>query len=470
MPPLPNTIALVLLFAAGIAIAFRAAATARTAQGAVAWVVFLLSAPWLAVPLWLVLGSYRFRGYYIARRHSEDVAGGIERYARAHAPKRDRPSEDFLAIEPIAQLPVVTGNAADVLVDGQQTFDAIFAAIDGARDYLLVQFYTIVDDALGRAFRDRLIAAAGRGVTVRLLYDQIGSHGLPRRYCNELRAAGVIVMEPRETRGPRTRIRINFRNHRKTVIADGTVGLLGGLNVADDYVGHGETFDTWRDTHLRLTGPVVSQLQLVFCEDWHWSMGETLFDDLNWQAGEAHENVDAVITATGPGDRQETGSLYFFALIGAAKRRIWITSPYFVPDTDILTALIHAAMRGVEVRILVPEGRDHWMPWLAAFAYFDEVTEAGVEIWRYQPGFMHQKVVLVDDRIAAIGTTNMDNRSFRLNFETSAVMFDSRVAAEVEAMLRHDFEKAERLTRKLQDQRAFIRLGAPVARLFAPLL
>ena len=166
----------------------------------------------------------------------------------------------------------------------------------------------------------------------------------------------------------------------------------------------------------------------------------------------------------------ETGALFFFSAISAATNRVWIASPYFVPDTDVLTALKHAALRGLDVRILVPEVIDHKIPWLAAFAYFDEIRAAGVQVWRYQPGFMHQKVVLVDDDFAAIGTTNLDNRSFRLNFEAMAAFFDPRPAAATTKMLEEDFERALLLGKMLNEQPWRIRVGAPVARLFAPVL
>lgn len=208
----------------------------------------------------------------------------------------------------------------------------------------------------------------------------------------------------------------------------------------------------------------------MFAEDWHWASGENLLDDLNWEAQHAEADKTALVVPTGPGDELDTGSLFFFTAIAAAKERLWIASPYCVPDTDILTALKHAALNGVDVRLLVPEVIDHKIPWLAAFAYFDELREAGVQIWRYDNGFMHQKVVLVDQSLAAVGTTNLDNRSFRLNFETMAVFFDSESAIAVAEMLKRDFGEAVLLDRNLAKQPRSIRIGAPIARLFAPLL
>jgi cardiolipin synthase len=457
-----------LLYLAAAVCVWRAISTARTPQGAVGWVVFLLAAPYLAVPLFLVLGHSRFHGYVIARTDSARVVAGLTRFGAEHAPNAplDAPAR---AMERLAHMPVVRGNDITLLIDGDATFDAIFAAIDGAQDYVLAQFYIIRDDAMGRAFADRLKAAAARGVRVHLLFDAVGCNRLPRAYVTGLREGGVEVVNPAAMRGPRSRLSINFRNHRKSVIVDGKVGFIGGLNVADEYMGRDPAFGPWRDTHARLTGPVVSQLQLVYLEDWHWATRE-LLDGLDWEPRRAEADMDALILPSGPGDQTETGAMFFLTVLAAAERRIWIASPYFVPDADVLSALKHAALRGVEVRLLVPEVADHWITWLAAFAYFDEVAKVGVEIWRYGEGFMHQKAVVVDDAILAVGTTNLDNRSFRLNFEAMAVYFDACAARAGAEMLAADFARATRLRRPLSAQSGAIRIGAPIARLFSPIL
>lgn len=457
-----------LLYLAAAVCVWRAISTARTPQGAVGWVVFLLAAPYVAVPLFLVLGHSRFRGYVIARTDSARVVAGLSRFGAEHAPHSPL-TAPARAMERLAHMPVVRGNDITLLVDGDATFDAIFAAIDGARDYVLAQFYIIRDDATGRAFADRLKAAAARGVRVHLLFDAVGCNRLPRAYVADLEEGGVVVVNPDRMRGPRSRLSINFRNHRKSVVVDGKVGFIGGLNVADEYMGRDPAFGPWRDTHARLTGPVVSQLQLVYLEDWHWATRE-LLDGLDWEPQHAGADMNALILPSGPGDRAETGAMFFLTVLGAAERRIWIASPYFVPDADVLSALKQASLRGVEVRLLVPEAADHWITWLAAFAYFDEVAEAGVEIWRYGEGFLHQKAVVVDETILAVGTTNLDNRSFRLNFEAMAVYFDGRAARAGADMLGADFARATRLRRPLSAQSRAIRIGAPVARLFSPIL
>ncbi|NRA99101.1 MAG: cardiolipin synthase [Rhodobacteraceae bacterium] len=453
----------------GFFCAYQAAARARTAQGATGWVIFLIAAPVPGVIAYLFLGHSRISDYEDSRRKSERVSEGVREYGERFAPDAALGAAS-IAYSRIAELPLTRGNRTEVLIDGTATFDAIFAALDAAENYILAQFYIIKDDDLGREFQARLIAAAERGVRVRLLFDQVGSGKLPAAWRDRLVAAGAEVLDPAKGRGPRQRLQINYRNHRKTIVIDGKVGFTGGLNVGDEYMGRSEEFGPWRDTHIRLDGPVVSQLQLLFVEDWHWMMRESIIDDLNWDATLFNDGSTALIVGTGPADDFETGAHYFFAMATDARERLWIASPYFVPDLDIRTALKHAAMRGVDVRILVPDVIDHKIPWLAAFAFFDQMRAAGVRIFRYTDSFMHQKVALVDDRIASVGTTNLDNRSFRLNFEATAMIFASDVAAEVEEMLIQDFSRSFELEKQLSEQPWYIKRMAPVARLFAPLL
>ncbi|MTH98474.1 cardiolipin synthase [Roseibium sp. RKSG952] len=458
------------LFCVAVVFSVRAAQTARTPQGAVGWVVFLLSAPMLAVPLYLFLGHHRFRGYRVARRESERVVEGIKTFADYSKPDPEKMKINPRPFEALAHLPVSRGNGAQLLIDGDSTFKSIFEAIDSAKNYVLVQFYIVRHDELGMELQDKLISAAQRGVHVRFMTDAVGSYGLASDYLETLRKAGVDVADPREQRGPNFRFQLNYRNHRKTVIIDGEVGFIGGHNVGVEYLGQDPKFGHWRDTHIKMQGHIVRQLQLIFTEDWHWARNEDLIDELDWAGNESDQDMNALLVATGPGDETETGAMMFFSAIAEAKERLWIASPYFVPDIDIMTALQHAALRGVDVRILLPDVIDHRLPWLAAFAFFDEIRKCGVRVFRYTDGFMHQKAFVVDDTLAAVGTTNLDNRSFRLNFEAMALFFDSRAAEAVDNMLRKDFETSYELTRTLSQQPTHIRFGAPIARLFAPIL
>jgi cardiolipin synthase len=452
-------------------LSWRAAQSARTSQGAVGWVVFLLTTPYIAVLLYGLFGPHRYK-----RRTKERRASRLLFDDHRPDPKGERPPcpscerIDRRPFERVAGLPFVPGNRAELLIDGQATFDALFDAINRAERYLLVQFYTLRDDGLGTALIDRLITAAERGVSVMLYTDAVGSNGLSRHTLRRMDEAGISGVAQRRNRPIARRLQINFRNHRKTVIVDGQEAYLGGLNVGDDYMGRNPAFGAWRDSFVRLTGPVVKQLQLIFAEDWHWLTGSALRRDLDWSTPDPAGDTEALVVATGPIDGEDGAAALFFAAIAAAEQRIWISTPYFVPDLALIAALKHAAARGREVRILVPDTIDHYLPWLAAFAYFDELREAGVEIWRYREGFLHQKALLIDDCLSGIGSTNFDNRSFRLNFETMALFLNTGVASEVEEMLRADFARSAPLEKTLDEQPLGIRLGAPVARLFAPVL
>ncbi len=453
--------------------AYRAMCYARTPQGAVGWVVFLFTAPHLAVPAFLFLGHNRLSGYVEMRRQMrqmiDDLTSEISDNAAATL-DRLGPKEQFArAFEKLAEQRVLAGNSTKLLIDGAAVFDEMFSAINSARHYVLVQFYTIRDDALGRDLARRLAERARAGIRVHFLYDGIGSVGLPGRYLEDLRGAGVQILNFHSERRSRNRFQVNFRNHRKIVVVDGETGFVGGLNVADEYVGRSQRFGHWRDTHLRLDGPATAQLQLAFAEDWLWASGEV--PDLNWQPVLNMGGRDTLILASGPADPLETGSLYFCNAIESSRHRLWIASPYFVPDVDILNALKLAALRGVDVRLLVPDMRDHWLVWLAAFSYFDEVRRAGVKIYRYRDGFMHSKVVLVDDWMASVGTINLDNRSCRLNFEVTAIVFDDKFAAEVSEMLEADLANSDCYETDFRDiPHRFIRYASPFARLFSPIL
>ena len=450
---------------------FRAIRESRTPQGAVGWVVFLLAAPYVALPVFLFLGRRRLNGYPAAKRAIRPAIAALAAPAPPLAEAVPCP-EGFRLAQGFARLagvPVTQGNGVELLVDGDSTFAAIFAAIEAARAYVLVQTYILRDDELGRALQRRLALKAREGCRVRVLYDGIGSHALPRRALRALREAGVAIEDFHSIRKARSRFQINFRNHRKLVVVDGGVGFLGGHNFGDEYAGRDPRMGRWRDTHLRVTGPMVAQLQAVFAEDWAWATEATL--DLDWQPPREDGGCAGLILSPGPADLLETGSLYFCNAIGLARERVWIASPYFVPDTDVLSALTLAAQRGVDVRILMAGKADHRVVWLAAFAHFDRMLDAGVKIYRYREGFMHQKVLVVDEGLGSVGTLNLDNRSCRLNFEVTALIFDRTFAARLAAMLEADFAQSDLVRTRLDDIRSpFIRHGARIARLMAPLL
>jgi len=246
------------------------------------------------------------------------------------------------------------------------------------------------------------------------------------------------------------------------------LGWTGGLNVGVEYLGEDPRHGPWRDTHLMLSGPSVLGLQEAFWEDWHWATGRVI--DLEWQPKvTCDECQNVVIVPSGPADGQETASLLTQHNINSAQRRLWITSPYFVPDQGVQDALHLAALRGVDVRVMMPERPDHLLIFLSAFSFLPGMIRAGVKIYRYQPGFLHQKVMLIDDHSATVGTVNLDNRSFRLNFEITAFIPDHGFAAEVEAMLENDFSQCRSVTlEELENRPLWRKLVSRAAYLLAP--
>lgn len=446
----------------------------RTTQGTIAWVVSLLSLPYLAVPAYWVFGRSRFQGYVSARQAADHFLeqvpqGALERLRHYQLPESQKSSAAWAA-ERLADVPLTVGNNVELLIDGQRTFESILAGIDQAEHYILFQFFIVKDDELGQEVKKHLLAKASQGVEIYFLYDEVGSNKLGKRYLNELRAAGIQVSAFHTQKGMRNRFQLNFRNHRKIVVVDGRTTWVGGHNVGDEYLGRDAKFGHWRDTHVRIEGPATLATQLSFVEDWNWATGDIL--KLNWQAHRAHPGESPVLVIpSGPADELETASLMFLHAINSAQHRIWIASPYFVPDEATLAALQLAGLRGVDVRILIPDKPDHLLVYLAAFSYFDEASETGVRIYRYLDGFLHQKVMLVDDRASAVGTANFDNRSFRLNFEVTAVIGNPEFSKQIEGMLYADFEKS-RLMQPGETQRhsfAF-QLAVRLARLLSPIL
>jgi cardiolipin synthase A/B len=333
-----------------------------------------------------------------------------------------------------------------------------------------VQFFIVRADALGDMLKDSLIQCAARGVRTFFLYDSIGSFDLPASYVDELRAGGVEVHPFSTKRLFVNRFQLNFRNHRKIVVVDGERAFVGGHNVGVEYLGAKAPLSPWRDTHIEVRGPAVANIQFAFTEDWYWATQELPACEPP-QLAPRHDNMFCLVMPTGPADRQETCSLFFVEAINAARRRLWITTPYLVPDEAVFSALRLAVLRGVDVRIMIPARRDHYVVFEASTLYAFDAIRAGIRIFRYQPGFLHQKVVLIDDVAAAIGSANLDNRSFRLNFEIMVLTVHRGFAAEVEAMLLRDFEQSVEIDRsEYRDAHAWRKIAMHVARLFAPIL
>jgi cardiolipin synthase len=426
----------------GILTAIHAIMTARTSQGAIAWALLLILFPYTTLPAYGLFGRGKFQGYVKARRAGDSqidhVARALEKKMHVFRVREEESDPKYSTLEQLSEMPFTSHNDARLHINGSQAFPAMFAGMEAAKEYIIVQFYIINDDTLGRQLKEILERKARQGVRVYVLFDEIGSHHLPRAYRRELAEAGAIALRFRTSRGLRNRFQINFRNHRKIVIADGKVAYVGGFNIGDAYMGRHPKLGPWRDTLVEVRGPIVQAIQFTFLEDWYWATGDV--PDLDWTPLPSPDgDKTALCLASDPSDELETCGLFFMHAINSARHRIWIASPYFVPDTSLMHALQLAALRGVDVRVMLPQKPDHKMVYLAAFSYIAETEPSGVKFYRFVPGFMHHKVILVDDDLAAVGTANFDNRSVRLNFEIMLLFANRPFAGAVSDMLETDF-------------------------------
>ena len=462
----------------GIITAMHAILFTRSARGTIAWAITLVVMPWIALPLYWVLARNKFYGYIESLR-----AGNIQSHHQMDRTikkmERYAPPPDYnqVGIEAgdevyvhLAGMPFTGKNTAELLINGQATFEALLDRMASAKLYLLIEFFIVRDDHIGKQLRDLLVKKAAEGVKIYFLYDEIGSRKLSGEYINHLREAGVETHPFSTTRGLRNRFQINFRNHRKIVVVDGKIGFVGGHNVGDEYLGRKRKYGAWRDTHVMVEGPSVLGLQLAFSADWFWAVRKKL--EIAWNVHPAPAgDMNILPLATDPSQHLDTCLLFFLHAILSAKKRIWIASPYFVPDDGIINALQVAALKGVDVRILLPGLPDKRIVYLASFAFFSRLLSVpGITIYRYLPGFMHQKVLIIDNHTSVIGSANFDNRSFYLNFEMNMVIKNRDFTARVEKMLKDDFGHSRQEVYPDDKTTLSFRLLVRLASLFSPVL
>jgi cardiolipin synthase len=434
-----------IIYSSGIIAAIDAIWHGRTSQGTLAWVLALAVVPFIALPLYLLFGSRKFHGYTKARKASKKALRQLEKnqpqFYQDHinaAPGYDT-SAIFRPLETLARLPLSKNNQVQLLINGEQTFAHIFQALDYAKQSILVQFYHIQDDQLGKRLQRMLLEKSKQGVEVYLLYDEVGSSGLNRNYIKTLRKAGIHCsrFNPLQIRH---RMQINFRNHRKLIIIDGETCFIGGHNIGDEYLSRNPSVGHWRDTHLQIDGPATLAAQLSFIEDWYWATDK--LPTVPWQPYSSEKDTKVLIIPGGPADPVETISLSFTHLISQAQNRLWIATPYFIPDMNVMGALKIAALKGIDIRILLPEKTDNVLVSLATHSYVTELSQQGIQFFQYHAGFMHQKVMLVDQNLSFVGSANLDNRSLRINFELNALIESEELASQVEIMLDNDFSQS----------------------------
>jgi cardiolipin synthase A/B len=460
--------------------AIEAIRKARTSQAAIAWSISLITLPFISIFFYLSFGRSKFIGMANFRKKSVlEVFPLLEKLhdsaiAKGHLFVPEELNDEDRAFHRLAKMSWTRGNKTELLIDGANTFEALFKAIDEAKEYLLIQFYIIREDSLGNRFKDKLKDAARRGVKVFFIPDAIGSYSVSDGYWDELRASGVNLQEFHVVERRTRRFQLNFRNHRKIVVVDGEMAFFGGHNIGNEYLGIDTPLSPWRDTHTIVKGPVVASFQISFLEDWYFVNNMNSFSQLpslNWNPQVYEEDAKCIMIPSGPADLLETCGLTFTQAIHMAENRFWIASPYFIPDGKIVAALTLAALKGVDVRILLPNRPDHKMVYFARRDFYESLQNVGVKFYHYQKGFLHQKVFLIDEKYGAVGTANLDNRSFRLNFELTCLFKEGLFLKKIESMLSTDFENScELAPYRLKDRPLWEQVVVKISRLFAPIL
>jgi cardiolipin synthase len=465
----------------------------RRPTATLAWIMGFISLPLLGAPIYYFFGPRKLLRRKVRRELAKRFASRLVPAHRDHLPSTLASRRWLSSLARVAtaygDAPPKPARAVRLFMEGDLAYDAIEAAMRNARAQIHLEYYIFEPDEVGTRWRDLLVKKAREGVAVRLLVDALGSKNCKPRFWRPLIDAGgeVRLFNPPKVLKLRASL-LNFRTHRKIVVIDGAAAFTGGLNVSASSSGSSGNGDGWRDTHLSIEGPPALDLQMIFLEDWlyagtgnsaHMSMDELLMntpEDIGrWfpqpTPREANKPGPWVqIVASGPDESIPSIQRFFFTAISSARRRVWITTPYFVPDEPVLTALVTAKARGVDVRLILPRLGDSRFVAAAASTFAEEVMGEGVSVWEYTPRMIHAKTIVIDDELAIVGTANFDNRSFRLNFEVVAAVYDGSLNAELAAAFEQDLTAAVQLRPDNGRESFALRLVKSAARLAAPVL
>lgn len=363
-------------------------------------------------------------------------------------------------------------NEVELFTDGMDKFQSLMNDLERATDHIHLLYYIIRNDALGRKISDILIKKANEGLMVKVLYDDMGSRSLGRKFIKRLQEAGVEVEGFFPPIIPKINFKINFRNHRKLAIIDGKIGYIGGFNIGDEYLGKSPKFGYWRDTHLRVVGDAVKNMQTRFVLDWNQaSRNDHITSEPRYYAAEPKGDVGIQIVSSGPDSEWEQIKYGYIKMIMKARSHIYIQTPYFIPDESLRDALRIAALSGIDVKIMIPNKPDHPFIYWATLSHIGDMLNAGADVYIYQNGFLHAKTITIDGIVSSVGTANIDVRSFRLNFEVNAFLYDAGIAQQLSDAFMNDIKLSTQMTKKLYEHRSTgIRFKESVSRLLSPVL
>ncbi len=443
----------------------------RNPVKSLAWITVLLLLPVVGIILYIFFGRNIRNTRMISRRNRRRLKRA-ERYRNPDLSSlglREQTQQQIRLARSLCDAQFFPGNDIRVFTSGQAKMAALEADLRAATQYINLQYYIFTDDNIGRRIADILMEKARQGVKVRVIYDHVGSFRTGNRFWRRMKKAGVECHPFFKVTLPVFGSRINWRNHRKLVIIDGKVGYVGGMNIADRYITGGKKFKTWRDAHLRVIGPAVRSLQYSFAVDWNF-MGMPLIEDEVPETPETGE-MGAQLVTSGPTSSWSNDELIYQRAIASAQKRIFIQTPYFLPTDGLLKALQTAALSRVDVRIILPQHSDSRMLDYASFSYIAECLRSGIKIYLYEDGMMHAKTMIVDDEVAAVGSTNFDFRSFEHNFEVNMFIFSRQFNERMTSIFMSDLRHSRRLLQSQWARRSFFHKAAEsVVRLLSPIL
>ncbi len=443
----------------------------RSPVKSLAWVTVLLLLPVIGFILYVIFGRNITNTRMISRKNRRKLRRR-ESYKKVNLKKAGLTTASLQQIQLTRTLSgalYYPNNKVEIFAEGAKKFEALLRDLDQAKSYVNIQYYIFHNDEIGTAVRDALVRCVQRGVTVRLIYDHVGSFRTSDRFFKRMKKCGVQAHPFFKVVFPLFGTRINWRNHRKICVIDGEIGYIGGMNIADRYINGGRSFDKWRDTHLRICGPAVGSLQYSFAVDWNF-MGQPLIEDVVTNQ-EYSGGVGMQLLTSGPTSQWTNLEFLFTKAIANAKRRVFVQTPYFLPTEGLLRALQTAALSGVDVRVMVPKKSDSLMLDHATRSYFVECLQAGIKIYLYGGGMLHAKMVLVDDEFVSVGSTNFDFRSFEHNFEANMQIYSADVNGQMSQIFLQDMQESHRINLAEWKKRPISqKAAASLVRLLSPIL
>lgn len=418
----------------------------RNPQRTITWVLVLIFLPIFGLLIYLIFGENHRREWSVMRRMTKGLDGKSLPYFNLYDEEADDDSYRKLKrlLKKIGYAPVLDGNRIEFYSSGEEKFERLFKDIENAEKHIHLLYYAILSDEVGYRLKDLLIRKVKEGVEVYVIYDDVGSLKAKSRFFKEMEKGGVKVDCFLPIRFPYFARRVNYRNHRKIAVIDGKIGYIGGMNIADQYI-KGLKWGAWKDLSIRIQGNGVHALQVVFLLDWYYSHKETLNGSSYFPEIEPQGNNPMQVVTSSPMYTYENLTEGFFQAINSAQKSIYIQTPYFMPSEQIVRAMETAALSGIEVNLMIPRRCDNPLVGAASYSYIRSLLERGVKVWLYTAGFLHSKLIVVDDSLTIVGSANMDTRSFELNFEASAFIYDSETALKAKDIFLGDQKDAIRL-------------------------